>query len=289
MDLKSFDLWMYSNAYAESTRERRISLLRNMGFDLDELGDLEIAKALKELPRKDEAKNNLVKAINLYLKFRNREFRLKYKPKGGEKDLWIPTPDEREKLIGVTWPDQTETAKKRLLLRVLFEGGLRAGEVRVLKYTDVRSRRIDGTDYTYLNVIGKGNKERQVPISRDLYTAIIHYKMFYKERGEYLFANRWNGRAISQNWVGKVCREAGKAAGVKRFHPHAARHYRAVELLKEGVNLEAVRRFLGHSRLNTTQIYLRSAQSIVFTEIGFKDRYFQSTGGGEKVDDQAYP
>jgi len=77
-------------------------------------------------------------------------------------------------------------------------------------------------------VVGKGNKQRFVDIPTILYDEIMHFKEYYGS-SEHLFPNR-SGESISLNHVGRICKEAAKAAGVPKFHPHAARHYRTVEL-----------------------------------------------------------
>ena len=71
------------------------------------------------------------------------------------------------------------------------------------------------------------------------------------------------------------------------MHPHAARHYRAVELLEQGINLKAVRDFLGHESLETTQRYLEGENDMVYKELSSKDKYFQreNKSTGEKNND----
>lgn len=282
MDLDSFDKWMYANAYMQSTRERRVSLLKGLNVDLDELEDLDIAKWLSELGRSDIAKNNIVKAINLYLKFKGREFKLKSKPIGGDSDIWIPTSEEVGCLLSVELDDVFKTSRARLLLRIIFEAGLRSGEVRTIRYSDVRQRTIKSVLFYYINTIGKGKKQRQVPISIKLHEEIMNYKRHYSSKSDYIFSLSYRDKPLSENWVTKLCKDVGRRVGVPKFHAHAARHYRAIELLEQKVNLEAVRKFLGHAKLNTTQIYLRASDSIHFTELGTLDHYFQEASKSER-------
>ena len=91
--------------------------------------------------------------------------------------------------------------------------------------------------------------------------------------GSFIFDNG-RGEPISLTNVGRICKEAGRQVNVSRFHTHAARHYRTVELDEEEVGIETIRRFLGHSKLSTTQIYLRGRRNKTRDEIIKKDKHF---------------
>ena len=254
--------------------KKRVNLLRGLGLDLDTSSFYDVAKLVYELNRGVWAKKNLATAINHYWRFREFDYKPLRVPRlRGEKDLWIPSPEEKQKLLTVSLSSSYTTVRARLIVRTLFETGIRAGELCGLKRDDVRVMKKHGRLVYYLNVIGKGNRERQVPISKALYhELVLYYK--YHGRGPYVFG-------FSPAYLRKIIIEIRNKAGVPRFHAHAARHYRAVELLKEGVSLEALRRYLGHSRLDTTQIYLRSAEDHVLEELYAKDRYFQEVEENE--------
>ncbi len=248
---------------------KRVNLLRGLGLDLDTAGFYEVAKYVYDLDRGVWAKKNLATAINHYWRFRGFDYKpLKVPRLRGDRDLWIPSSEEKERLLNVTLRTRYSTKRARLIMRVLFEAGLRASELCNLKISDVRKKKKSGKVVYYLRVLGKGNKERSVPISKGLYHALVEYYSYYG-RDPCIFG-------FSPVYLRKIIAEVKKAAGVPNFHAHAARHYRAVELLKEGVSLEALRRFLGHSRLDTTQIYLRGSDDVLETELMKKDRYFRS-------------
>ena len=265
--LDDFEMWLFSQSYAPATIRQRVSLLRLMeadGLDIDTTEDLDISRYLYN---KDElgygAKNNRVKAINLYLKFLGRDFRLKHVKRFGAKEFWIPTPEEKERLLNVELGTKYQTWRARLIMKILFEAGIRAAELCGLKMDDVKRKviRKDGKEFVfwYLDVVGKGSKRRQVPISKGLVDDIREYYR-YHGRDPWIFG-------IKPAMLRNITHEIGKAAEVRKFHPHAARHYRAVELYQNGVPLEAIREFLGHSSLATTQIYLQGSKGFVFFEI----------------------
>lgn len=266
MNLDDFEMWLYSQDYSSSTIRQRVSLLRLMeadGLDIDNTEDLDIARYLyqRELPY--GAKNNRVKAINLYLKFLGRDFRLKQTYKRGTKDFWIPTAEEKDRLLSVTMKNRFQTVRMRLILKILFEAGLRAAELCALKEDSLKRKRFkqqngEVCDFWCLDVVGKGSKKRYVPVSDELAAEIMEYARYYGAEKS-LFG-------IRTPMLGKLCREAREIAGVAKFHPHSARHYYAVELYQSGVSLEAIREMLGHTSLATTQIYLQGSKGFVFFE-----------------------
>ncbi len=273
MNLEEYYLYGLSQGLATSTMKKRVNLLSGLGLDLDTVDFYAVAKCVYELDRTIYAKKNLATAINHYWKYRDFRYTPLRVPRlTGDKDIWIPSAVEKEKLLNVSLNTSYSTARARLIVRTLFETGMRAGELCGLKRDDVRFMEKHRGNIYYLHVIGKGNKERQIPISKSLYQELILYYR-YHGRGAYVFG-------FSPAYLRKIIATLRSVAGVPQFHAHAARHYRAVELLREGVSLESLRKYLGHSRLDTTQIYLRSAKDCMLNELLEKDVYF----GGENVE-----
>ena len=277
MDLKRFKAWMYREGYSVGTQGNTIRYLKRVTVDLDIVEEYEIVDFLQQLSKRGTSINNFVKSINRYLKFRGIEYRFKKKPIKGDLDIWIPTEEEAKRLRTCEWDSKFTTTRNRLLIDILFIAGLRREEVRTLKFSDLRdtpAKTKPHTSFHYLHVIGKGEKRRFVDIPYFLYKDILYFKRFYKAGVEYIFENG-DGVPISSVQVGRICREAAQKAKVKEFHAHAARHYRAVELDEEGVDLESIRRFLGHSNLSTTQLYLRGRRNKTRIELHKKDKYFK--------------
>ena len=148
-----------------------------------------------------------------------------------------------------------EVARNRDIIEVLFSCGLRVSELCQLRFSDVF------LDEGYLRVLGKGSKQRLVPLSpsaiQELTTYLTHPDRPKAKRGQedYIFLSRI-GKAISRITVFVFIKEAAQAAGVKKtISPHTFRHSFATALLEGGANLQAIQLLLGHEDVGTTEIY----------------------------------
>lgn len=150
-------------------------------------------------------------------------------------------------------PDQY---RNNVIVEVLYGCGLRVSELVNLKMSNIYE------DEQYLKVIGKGNKERWVPINPHalemLNNYIHHVRVHYAIKpGEekYVFINRL-GRHLSRNYVFMFLQQAVNNAGLnKHVSPHSLRHSFATELVENGADLRAVQEMLGHESISTTEIY----------------------------------
>ena len=141
-----------------------------------------------------------------------------------------------------------EGARNRAIIEVLFSCGLRVSELCQLRFSDVF------LDEGYLRVLGKGSKQRLVPLSpsaiQELTTYLTHPDRPKAKRGQedYIFLSRIAGFVFIT--------EAAQAAGVKTpISPHTFRHSFATALLEGGANLQAIQLLLGHEDVGTTEIY----------------------------------
>ena len=131
-------------------------------------------------------------------------------------------------------------------------------------------------------IMGKGKKERVVPVSPILNKTLIKYKRVRAEyikdkfayQTEYLFLSQ-NGRKLTPEAVEKIVGDCAKACKVRkhiRSSPHTCRHYFAQAQLKNGCDLYTLSRLLGHSNINITKIYLQSLQDEDVLELGGKNK-----------------
>lgn len=144
------------------------------------------------------------------------------------------------------------------LLELLYGSGLRVGELCGLDLADVSL-----TEST-LRVLGKGRKERVVPIGGPASRALEEYlgvraalrsSRSSAAHPEALFLNRW-GRRLTTRWVQQLVRRYGAlGAGRADLHPHALRHSCATHMLEGGADLRVIQEMLGHASLSTTQKY----------------------------------
>ncbi len=142
------------------------------------------------------------------------------------------------------------------LLETLYSCGLRVSELTNLKITDLHLN-----DY-YVKVVGKGNKERLVPVGKNAVKLIKNYMSSIRSQlrpkkgaEDILYLNR-RGGALSRVMVFYIIKDLAKKAGIKKvLSPHSFRHSFATHLVEGGADLRAVQEMLGHESITTTEIY----------------------------------
>lgn len=168
---------------------------------------------------------------------------------------------QMEAIINV--PDATDPAENpygvrdRAILETLYATGMRVSELRNLRCAQLMFQ------FDLVRVIGKGNKERLVPVGKIAQRWMETYRMYARplllkpgvRNDDIMFLNS-RGGALSRNAIWKMTRKYAEAAGViMDVHPHTFRHSFATHLLEGGADLRAVQEMLGHEDITTTQIY----------------------------------
>jgi integrase/recombinase XerD len=149
-----------------------------------------------------------------------------------------------------------EGTRNRAILETLYSSGLRVSELVELRLANIYF------DIGFLRVIGKGNKERLVPIGRDAMKYLKIYieevrVHFPKQKGfdSYAFLNR-RGRKLSRVMIFLIIKGLVEKIGLKKsISPHTFRHSFATHLIEGGADLRAVQEMLGHESITTTEIY----------------------------------
>ncbi len=165
--------------------------------------------------------------------------------------------EEIDQLITAIDLSKPEGHRNKAMLETLYSSGLRVTELIQLKITNLKLA--DG----YIQIIGKGNKERIVPIGKIAIKQIMLYKDEFRrlirvKKGfeDILFLNR-RGTGISRNMIFMIIKELAKTSGInKKIGPHTFRHSFATHLIEGGADLRAVQEMLGHESITTTEIYL---------------------------------
>jgi integrase/recombinase XerD len=170
----------------------------------------------------------------------------------------ILQPEESAALIEAAGSPDALGLRDRAMLEVLYGAGLRVGEL-VAVPQDALDRRAG-----WLRVLGKGRKERLVPLGRPALEALDAYleqarpqlARASRRRSEALFLSRRGSAMTRQNFFTRL-RGIARRAGIpsERVSPHVLRHAFATDLLEGGADLRAVQSMLGHADLSTTQIY----------------------------------
>ncbi|MCB0429265.1 MAG: site-specific tyrosine recombinase XerD [Flavobacteriales bacterium] len=151
---------------------------------------------------------------------------------------------------------KAEGQRNRAMLETLYGSGLRVSELVNLHISDVHGK--EG----FLRIIGKGNKERLVPLGGQAYKHIEIYRKdvrchvpVQRDHEDTLFLNRL-GRGLTRVYVFTMLKDLAVKAGIKKkISPHTFRHSFATHLIEGGADLRAVQEMLGHESITTTEIY----------------------------------
>lgn len=164
--------------------------------------------------------------------------------------------EEIEKIIGEIDLSTPEGGRNKAILETMYSCGLRVSEVVNLQISCLY------LDVGFIRVIGKGNKERLVPIGTDAAKYISIYKNDIRvhipiKKGceDFLFLNK-RGSQLSRVMIFYIIKDLTKKAGItKNIFPHTFRHSFATHLVEGGADLRAVQEMLGHESITTTEIY----------------------------------
>ena len=163
---------------------------------------------------------------------------------------------EIEKILESPKTDDITGLRDKAILETFYSSGLRVSELINLKINDLFM------NDEVIRVLGKGSKERIVPIGSSAIKWIKEYLvrsrpyMEKKARSQNIVFLNKRGTKLSRMWIWKIFNYYAKEAGItKEIHPHTFRHSFATHLLEGGADLRAVQEMLGHADISTTQIY----------------------------------
>lgn len=168
----------------------------------------------------------------------------------------VLSPAEIEFLIAKTDLETPTGLRDRAIIEVLYACGIRVSELSGMKKNDIFF------DEEMIRVIGKGNKQRLVPIGSSAINALNNYLTIGRPiiakpgGGNTLFVNAKRGVGLTRVGIWKIIKQYAELAGLgKRVYPHIFRHSFATHLIEGGANIRAVQEMLGHTDISVTQIY----------------------------------
>lgn len=201
-------------------------------------------------------------AIKSFYRFLLRERILQNDPSSliDAPKLWKKIPDtlslnEVESLLNQPNLKNKQGLRDKAILETLYATGMRVSEAANLKLEDVN------LEIGFLKCVGKGNKERIIPLGQKAIASISKYleksrpALLGKKQSENIFISRL-GEKISRQSLWKIIKKYAKEAGIKKpIKPHILRHSFATHMLERGADLRSVQEMLGHANISTTQIY----------------------------------
>ncbi|MBN8208072.1 site-specific tyrosine recombinase XerD [Bacillus sp. NTK071] len=232
---------------------------------LDEVRRVHIVNYLYELKDQGKASTTIARNIASIRSF--HQFLLREKAVDQDPSVHIETPKTERKLPKILSTSEVEELleapdystpygkRDRAMLEVLYATGLRVSELVDLRMEDVH------LTMGFIRTIGKGNKERIVPLGKMARDALTTYldegrsQLMKQKKTDTLFLNHRGERLSRQGFWKMLKKLAIKANIVKPLTPHTLRHSFATHLLENGADLRAVQELLGHADISTTQIY----------------------------------
>lgn len=173
-------------------------------------------------------------------------------PRADKKLPIVLSQQEVQKMFSVC-----KNVKHKVILALLYSGGLRVSELINLKWQHIdRSRMI-------INIIqAKGNKDRQIPLSPELIPLLEKYYFQYKSK-EYILNGQFTLQ-YSDRSVNKVLKQLAKAAGItKNVYAHLMRHNSFTHMVEAGTDINLIQKLAGHSNVKTTAIYTHISHNLI--------------------------
>jgi integrase/recombinase XerD len=209
-----------------------------------------------------------IAALRAFYRFAENE---KLLPVNVAEDLTLPrrwkrlpkslTDEEIERLLLPEQPETPQSLCDQAIIELAYASGLRLAELRGLRLEQLH------LEAGFANVIGKGNKERVVPIGRPAVAALKRYLdsarpllVTAKSPGTVFLTRRRTAFAHATMWL-RIKRRVRRAGIARNVTPHMLRHCFATHLLEHGADLRVIQELLGHSSISTTEVYTHVAAS----------------------------
>ena len=269
-------------SYRNDLREFATFLAQKRISDIEKIDKKNILNYYKFLEKNAFSKATLQRrysALNQLFKYLVRQNILQTNPmltmRRQKKEVKLPkflTEEEIRKIIS-TYSNTTysntinsniseiKKFRNRLIIEMLYSTGMRVSELCGLPLKAVLvSKKEAVDDYKFITIRGKGQKERIVPLRKDVVLELQKYINLTAKKGQkYLFENDKNGAPITRRMIGIILKQAAILAGLnpEKVSPHKIRHSFATHLLQKGLDIREIQELLGHSSIDTTAIYAK--------------------------------
>lgn len=230
----------------------------------------EFIMTLSKLEMSEYSQARILAGIKSFFKFLMMEklieedpTELIHTPKISQKLPDVLTLEEIDELFATVDLSTNEGIRNRAILETLYSCGVRVSELISLQMNHIYTEKDDnGGTFSFMKVIGKGNKQRLVPLGK---SALHHIEIYKNEvrnhmeiengHSHFLFLNR-RGKQLTRVMIFTIIKQLVEQLGWKKnISPHTFRHSFATHLVENGANLRAVQEMLGHESITTTEVY----------------------------------
>lgn len=223
----------------------------------------DFVKTLASMGIEASSQSRIISGIRSFYKYLLLENEIKIDPtelldmpKIGRKLPQVLSQQEIEMMLSAIDLSHPLGERNKAIIETLYGCGLRVSELTDLKLTNLFP------EEGYIVIIGKGNKQRIVPIGPKVMNQILRYKEHVRNhlpvkngQENYLYLNQ-NGKKLTRAMIFTIIKRLGALAGItKTISPHTFRHSFATHLVENGADLRAVQDMLGHAFITTTEIY----------------------------------
>ena len=253
-DLQAFSLFLETQYEETAIKEIKPAFIRTW------------LASLKELGNTSKTINRKISALKTFFKYQirngfleNSPMQVISSPKNAKRLPQFVDKKDIDTLFNyVEFSDDWQGATERLILQIFYNAGIRQAELIGLMQSQVDIHN------STIKVLGKGNKERIIPISTQLRTAIVKYIEFKKQQFPQneissLLLNK-KGKKLTPRYVYDVVKKyLSMVTTIEKKSPHILRHSFATHLTNNGADINAIKELMGHSSLAATQIYTHNS------------------------------
>ena len=244
---------------------------KNKSQTLQRIDKTTILEYYRQLEKKEFSKSTLQRkysSINQFFKFLVKKKYINENPMLSmhrqKKEIKLPkflTEQEINSMLSVNSNFKNTTQmRNQLILEMLYSTGMRVSELCSLQLSSLNINKNNNDNYFFLTIKGKGQKERIVPIRKNVLQLLEDYiKITKKNKQKYLFQSNGKNNFITRRTILNIIKQTATLAGLDftKISPHTIRHSFATHLLQKGLDIREIQELLGHSSIDTTSIYAK--------------------------------
>ena len=258
------------DSYRTDLEDFKIFIKKN-NFELKNLDKKNILNYYDFLDKKQFSKSTSQRrysSLNQFFKYLIKQKILQQNPmlsmKRMKKEFKLPkflSFDEVKRLLSVNTCEDKKTLRNRIILELLYSTGMRVSELCSLPIKSVSfGKECNDNDYKFIIIKGKGQKERIVPLKKEIIPLLDKYMCIsLVDKQKYLFQSNGKDKHITRRTVENIIKSSALKAGIdpSKVSPHTMRHSFATHLLQKGLDIREIQELLGHSSIETTAIYAK--------------------------------